>query len=181
MNKKLQILIIAVLAILILKIFYGLTILKIGTTKIDTNAYPRFLFYIIGFLYIAIFIISNFKIYNYIKNPKYKYWKLFIFTLLIGICSYLLFFLIQLITFKYFPNYDPNAISSKTLGIPYIEPKFNPIEELLIGPFVQLYYYIPGIQFFPFNVVMYFFGQPIFLSFVAPLIVILLRNKKNYR
>ncbi|SKC12744.1 hypothetical protein SAMN05660477_03174 [Soonwooa buanensis] len=181
MNKKLQILVIAVLAIVILKIFNGLIILNIGTSKIETNAYPKFLFYLLGLLYISIFFMSNLKIYNYIKNQKHKYWKLSAFTLLIGICSYLLFFLIQLITFKYFPNYDPNAITSKNLGIPYIEPKFNPINELLINPIIQFYYYIPGIQFFPLDVVMYFFGQPLFLSFVFPLVVILLRNKKNYR
>ena len=181
MKKEFQIFLIAVLAIIVLRILDGLIILNIGTTKIETNAYPKFLFYIICFAYVIIYFLANFKIYSVIITQKNKYWKLFAFTFLVGMFSYLLFFLIQLITFKYFPNYDPNAISSKTLGIPYIEPRFNPINELLINPIIQLYYYIPGINFFPLDVIMYFLGQPIYLSFLIPFVIISLRNKKNYR
>ena len=178
MKKQFQIIIIAVLAIVILRILNGVIILNIGTTKIGTEGYPKFLLFVIGFIFITIYFIANFKMYSIISYQKHKYWKLFIFSFLIGLFSYLLFLLISLITFKHFPNYDPNYISSKSLGIPYIEPKFDPINELLIGPIIQLYYYIPEIKSFPLNVIMYFFGQPIFLSFVIPIVIIFLRNKK---
>ena len=100
MKKQFQIIIIAVLAIVILRILNGVIILNIGTTKIGTEGYPKFLLFVIGFIFITIYFIANFKMYSIIIYQNHKYWKLFIFSFLIGLFSYLLFLLIYFLYSK---------------------------------------------------------------------------------
>lgn len=181
MKKVYSIIISSVLTLIIFRIFDGLAILKIGTTKIGIDAYPKILFYIFVTLNFVVFFIANNKFYSIVKNQKYKYWKLFALTLLIAIITDLLFFFLQLIIFKFQPNYDPNIISHKELGVHYNGPKYDPLNGIFIQPFIQLYYYIPGLKFFAKDVIIYFLGQPIFLSFLIPFIIIIFKKKKNYK
>ena len=179
MKKIYSIVTLSVLALIVLQVVDGLTILKIGTTRIDFNMYPKFLLYIFAALNFTVYFIANNKFYTLIKNQKYKYWKMFSLTLLVAFIADFLIFILHLIIYKFQPSYDPNFIFFKELGIPYSGPKYEPIKEILIHPFIQLYYYISAFKFFAMNIVIYFMKQPILLSFLIPFLIIILRWKKN--
>lgn len=181
MKKSIQIIFIAALSQLLLRVVNDIIILSIGTTKIDSNGYPKFLFLIFGVINFIIYFFSIYKIYPFLINKKNKYWRLFLCTFSIGITFYLLYYVYQFIIFKFFPYFDANTIASKDLGFLYNGPSFSPVNDLLIHPFVQLYYYIPGLSYFLLNVISFFLGQTIFLSFLLPLIIILFMSKKSHR
>lgn len=178
MKKIIKIIFIAALSQLLLRVVNDVIILNIGTIRIDSNGYPKFLIYILGVFNLFIYFFSVYKIYPLVINQKNKYWKLFICTFSIGITFYLLHYIYQFIIFKFFPYFDANVIAYKDFGFLYNGPNFHPINDLLIHPFVQLYYYISGFILFDLHVISFFFGETIFLSFLIPYIIILFMNKK---
>lgn len=178
MKKHFQIIVTATFAICILKILHEVQIINSGTAISDAadSSLMSFNFITIT-ISVIIYFLANFRIAAVISSQKHKYWKLFFSTLAIGLFSYVFLFLIQLMAFTYFPQYDTNAILFKDLHLPYSGPKLDLINEILLRPFIQLYYFLPGIHFFSMDVIMFLLSQPIFLSFIIPVITLTYRNK----
>ncbi|AZA82519.1 hypothetical protein C1637_07995 [Chryseobacterium lactis] len=125
--------------LLAINLLDGFIILKRGS-RITPDGYPHWLNPLIGVSIFLVYFLFVIKAYQQIRNKKNIYLKLVSWSFLLSVITYILFYILQLITFKYFPQWDPSIVSYKELGAEYSGPQFRPFYDLLIGPFEILYY-----------------------------------------
>lgn len=129
----------SVTVLLAIYLLDGFIILKKGS-KISSNEYPQWAFYLIRSFVFLVYLLFIAKVYREIRNKKNIYLQLASWCFFLVVVTYILFYFLQLITFRYFPQWDPNVIAYKGLGVEYTGPKFRPFYHLLAAPFEILYY-----------------------------------------
>lgn len=159
--------------LLTINLLDGFVILKRGTL-IAPNQYPLWVLYLIQCAIFLVYFLFAGKVYQEIRDKKNIYLKLASWCFSLVVVTYILFYILKLITFKYFPQWDPNIIAYKSLGAEYTGPQFRPVSDLLTAPFEILYHGSPSfLQTF-----LNFLHQGLILSLLIPGLILLLKKIK---
>ena len=173
--KKLYIIILySVIALLAINLLDGFIILKRGP-QITPSEYPQWAYYLVQFSIFLVYFLFARKAYQEIKNKKGIYLKLTSWCFLLTVVTYILFYILRLVSFEYFPEWDPSIVSYRSLSMEYHGPQFTPFSDLLMGPFEILYYERSN----PLQAFINFLQQGLIISLLIPGLILLFKKIKS--
>lgn len=164
----------AVTILLAVYLLNGFFIFK-SSLETTSNQYPLWAFYLIQSFTLLVYFLFAGKIYQETRNKKNIYLILVSSCFFLVVITYILFYILQFISFTYFPQWDPNIAAYKGMGMEYHGPQFRPLYDLFIAPFTILYYGSPYFLQTLFN----FINQGLILSLLIPGLILFLKKIKS--